>query len=86
MAQAGIESARPALLALAPCNSRLAAFGTVMAPRACTPVRAVDDGRAQLFTARLTVYQFDPTSRYAHLDRYTRSAMAAEAQREIITA
>lgn len=49
----------------------------IMAPRG-TPVLAVDDGRiAKLFLSKaggITVYQFDPNSRYAyyyaHLDRY----------------
>lgn len=49
----------------------------IMAPRG-TPVLAVDDGRiAKLFLSKsggITVYQFDPDSRYAyyyaHLDRY----------------
>jgi len=49
----------------------------IMAPRG-TPVLAVDDGRlVKLFTSvpgGLTVYQFDPSGRYAyyyaHLDRY----------------
>ena len=49
----------------------------IMAPRG-TPVIAVEDGRiAKLFTSKpggLTIYQFDPTERYAyyyaHLDRY----------------
>jgi len=49
----------------------------IMAPRG-TPVVAVEDGRiVKLFTSRpggLTIYQFDPTSRYAyyyaHLDGY----------------
>ena len=49
----------------------------ILVPRG-TPVVAVEDGRiAKLFTSKpggLTIYQFDPTERfayyYAHLDRY----------------
>jgi murein DD-endopeptidase MepM/ murein hydrolase activator NlpD len=49
----------------------------ILAPKG-TPVRAVEDGTiARLFTSRsggLTIYQFDPSGRYAyyyaHLDRY----------------
>jgi peptidoglycan LD-endopeptidase LytH len=58
----------------------------ILAPRG-TPVRAVEDGTIEkLFESKrggLTVYQFDPTRRfayyYAHLDRYARGLRDGQA-------
>ncbi len=60
----------------------------ILAPRG-TPVVAVEDGRIEkLFTSKqggLTIYQFDPSSRYcyyyAHLDRYAAGLVQGQSVR-----